>query len=68
MNLKKLNSLEEIAKGVALIHDLVRTGKEVIPTDSIQNLKIYAIWREKGSSTRLSRVVSHPTTRRAGRA
>jgi hypothetical protein len=32
VNSKKLKSIEEIAKGAALIHDLVRTGEEVIPT------------------------------------
>lgn len=32
MNAKKLKSIEEIAKGVALIHNLVRTKGEAIPT------------------------------------
>jgi hypothetical protein len=32
MNSKKLKSIEEIAKGVALIHNLVRTEGEAIPT------------------------------------
>jgi hypothetical protein len=32
VNSKKLKSIEEIAKGAGLIHDLVRTGEEVIPT------------------------------------
>jgi hypothetical protein len=32
VNSEKLKSIEEVAKGVALIHDLVRTGGKVVPT------------------------------------
>jgi hypothetical protein len=65
-----LKSIEEIATAVAIALNLVRIGRKGGNTNLtvLKILKIYAIKREKGSGTRLSRVVAHPTTRRAGRA
>jgi hypothetical protein len=47
VNSKTLKSIEEIAITVAIVHNLVKTGRgKVIPTDSTRSIKVLLYLRE----------------------